>query len=157
MIFSSKYPKLEKRGETIDLKYLGSSTFGLMKQNRKGKFMFEGKFPLVKFGKFAEVSDPSTTESSSAYKEFEDDVITASEHEEDPINLVAIVAEEHVPISNDEANEYENADDDEEEGNFEKGLMYNIVKEDYEEDVGFGDMSALKKDDISFSFEHGEY
>nr|KAJ0223201.1 hypothetical protein LSAT_V11C200066620 [Lactuca sativa] len=64
MIFNKKYPELEMRGETIDLKSLDSSTFGLMKQNRKGKFMFEGRFPLVKFGNFVEVSDASATESS---------------------------------------------------------------------------------------------
>lgn len=92
MIFNVKYPKIEKRGETLDLKSMGSSTFGLMKQKMKGKFMFQGKYPQVKFSQFAEVSDSTETESSSDRMETKEDVITASEHEEGPVPLVEIVA-----------------------------------------------------------------
>ncbi|CAI9291160.1 unnamed protein product [Lactuca saligna] len=35
MIINAIYPELKGRGETLDLKSLGPSTFGLMKKNRK--------------------------------------------------------------------------------------------------------------------------
>ncbi|CAI9262913.1 unnamed protein product [Lactuca saligna] len=82
MIFNSKYPELEKIGETIDLKSLGSSTFGLMKQNRKGNFMFDEKYPLLKFGQFAEVRD-SSAKSSSEFIETEDDSDYTAEGDDD--------------------------------------------------------------------------
>ena len=54
LIINNSYPEIKQGGETLDMKSLGSNTFGLMKQNRKGKFMFVGKYPLVKFGLFVE-------------------------------------------------------------------------------------------------------
>lgn len=87
MIFNCKYPDLAKIGETLDLKSLDPNTFGLMKQNWKGtKVEFQGKYPLEKFGQFAEISDASESESSS-YDE--DDVINVSYHEENVVFLLS--------------------------------------------------------------------
>lgn len=120
LIINNKHLKIQKRGETLHMKSLGSSTFGLMKQNLKGKFIFQGKYMLVKFGKFAEVSDSSATESSSFHMETEDDVITTTEDEEQHVPLNTIVAEEHNQMKNVEVqsdyNEGDDADDDDEKG-----------------------------------------
>lgn len=59
VIINNKFLETEKEGETLDVKSLASNTLCLMKLNRKGKYMFEGKHPLVKFGIFAESSDES--------------------------------------------------------------------------------------------------
>lgn len=77
------------------MKSLGSNTFGLIKQNRKGKYILEGKYPLVKFGIFAESSDVSESNGSSDHLESEDDVITITGHKDERVPPVAIVAEEH--------------------------------------------------------------
>ncbi|KAL7599671.1 hypothetical protein Lser_V15G25567 [Lactuca serriola] len=162
MIFNKKYLEIEKGGDTIDLKSLGSSTFGLMKQNRKGKFMFKGKHPLVKFGKFAEVSGSSATESSSTYEEYEDDVITASEKEEERVPSVAIVAEEHDQLTNVEVqSDYDDGEkDDDEKDEFEESTMQNAVVNDDEEDEDDLyhdiDLSGFDKDDIPLDFESNE-
>ena len=133
------------------MKSLGSNTFGLMKQNHKGKFMLEGKYHFVKLGMFVESSDEYESHEYSGHMETEDDAITASEKEEEPVGPVATVVEEHVQVVNDD-------DDDDEEGDFEKGLRENILEEDYEEDTGLGgEFSGFNNDDISFNFEHDEY
>lgn len=95
LILNIKHPDIERNGETLDVKSLGSNTFGPTKQNRKGKFMFQGKYSLVKFGNFAEVGDVSSPESSSDHIETKEDVITVFDHEEERVPPVTIVAEEH--------------------------------------------------------------
>nr|KAJ0218223.1 hypothetical protein LSAT_V11C300140940 [Lactuca sativa] len=147
---------LEQHGEK-----LGSKELGLMKQNRKGKFAFQGKYTLVKFGQFAEVSDASETESSSYHVEIEDDMITAFEHEEEPVPPVAIVAEEHVPMTNADADEDAENDD---ESDFERGLMDNVVEEeddddedDYADDMAIGgELSGYDNDDLLFGLRQGQ-
>ena len=66
-----------------------------MKHNRKGKVVFVGKYPLVKFGLFTELSDASESNDSSDHMESDDDVIIVSEHENEIVRPVAIVADEH--------------------------------------------------------------
>ena len=88
MIFNNKHPEIMRRGETLNVKSLGANTFSLMKQNRKGKFMFEGKYPLVNLGQFAEDRDSSSIESSFEFIETEDDVITTSEHKKSEFLLL---------------------------------------------------------------------
>lgn len=63
-----------KEGETLDMKSLGPNTVGLIKQNRKGKLTFQGKYPLVKFGMFADSSEASESHESSDRITSEDDV-----------------------------------------------------------------------------------
>nr|KAJ0204497.1 hypothetical protein LSAT_V11C500233850 [Lactuca sativa] len=157
MIFNNKYPELEKRGEILDLKSIGSNTFELMKQNRKGKFMFEGKNPLVKFGQFAEVSNASETKSSSDHIETEDEVIIASEHEEEHVAPVAIITKEHVPITDDVENDDKNANDDD-ESDFEMSLIENVVNEDDGEDDmdQCEDLNGYDNDDLIFGFEQDQ-
>lgn len=154
LIFNSKYPELERKGETLDLKSLGSNTFGLMKQNRKGKFIFYGKYPLVKFGPFTEVSDATESGESSDTKETEDVVNIALEQEEEPVPLVFIIAEEPVPVTNEKANEDEDAEDVD-ESDFERGLMDSVVDEADDEDfmdLG-GDLYGYDNDDLFFGIE----
>lgn len=76
LIINNQFSEIEKEGENLDMKSLGSTTFGLMKQNRKGKYFFEGKYPLVKFGMFAELKDASESSDSSDHLESEDNVVT---------------------------------------------------------------------------------
>ena len=53
IFINSLFPDLVKTGEILDMKAFGPKTVSLIKQNRKGKIMFHGKYPLMKFGKFA--------------------------------------------------------------------------------------------------------
>ena len=82
------------------MKSLGSNTIGLIKQNRKGKFTFQGRYPLVKFGAFSELSESSENEESSEPLDSANDVITVSEHEDDKVPPIAIVAEEQDTMTN---------------------------------------------------------
>ena len=60
-----QFPEMVKEGYTLDMKSLGPHIGGLIKQNCKGKFVFQGKYPLVKFGKFAELNEASDSHGSS--------------------------------------------------------------------------------------------
>nr|KAJ0208324.1 hypothetical protein LSAT_V11C500263370 [Lactuca sativa] len=129
----------------------GSTTFGLMKKNRKGKFMFEGKYPLVIFSQFTEVSSASETKISSSFEKTEDEVIIVSKHEEEPVAPVVIVFEEHVPVTNKEENDDENANDDD-ESDFEINLMENVKEKDDGED-DLDQSEDLLNQDIRLSIE----
>lgn len=75
------------------MKSLGPHTVGLIKQNHKGKVIFQGKYPLVMFGKFAKLDESSESYGSSDKISIEptsldrvisnDDVIAVSDHETD--------------------------------------------------------------------------
>ncbi|CAI9284612.1 unnamed protein product [Lactuca saligna] len=54
IILNVTHPELQRGNDTLDFKSIGPSAFGIMKQKRGGKFVFEGKFPLIKFGIFKE-------------------------------------------------------------------------------------------------------
>ncbi|KAL7589184.1 hypothetical protein Lser_V15G40938 [Lactuca serriola] len=95
------------------MKSLVSNAFGLMKQNRKGMFMYEGKFLLVKFGQFTEVSDATEFEESFDDEETKDEVITTLEHQGECVPSVAIIDEEHVPMVNGEGDDDDDDDDEE--------------------------------------------
>ena len=56
---------MRKEGETLDMKSLGPHTVGLIKQNRRGKFVFRGCYPLEKFGKFTELYETPVSYESS--------------------------------------------------------------------------------------------
>lgn len=90
----------------LDMKSLGPHTIGLIKQNRKGKVIFQGLYPLVKFGQFAEPneateshrsSDNISSELTSSEKVIsEGDVISVSDQEgEETVAPAVSVAEEH--------------------------------------------------------------
>ncbi|CAI9259227.1 unnamed protein product [Lactuca saligna] len=101
---------------------VGPSAFGLMKQKMGGKFVFEGKFPLIRFGIFAEDSDQSDSENQSNPTETDDVVISTSEPEIKEVrdSPITIVAGEHSRLHNVEV-----------ETQFEEG------NEDLHEDVDF--------------------
>ncbi|CAI9299703.1 unnamed protein product [Lactuca saligna] len=73
-----------------------------MKQKREGKFVFEGKFPLIRFGIFAEDSDQSDSDNQSNPIETEDVVISTSEVEIEEVHVspIAIVPDEHDHLYN---------------------------------------------------------
>ncbi|CAI9293773.1 unnamed protein product [Lactuca saligna] len=54
IILNVTHPEMQIGNDTLDFKSVGPSAFGIMKQKRGGKFVFEGKFPLIKFGSFKE-------------------------------------------------------------------------------------------------------
>ncbi|XP_023768791.1 histone chaperone RTT106-like [Lactuca sativa] len=130
------HPEIKRRGETLELKCVGPRAFGLIKQNRPGKFTIEGKYPLVKFGNFAQVGDDSDSDDlpNPTETETEDIVISTSEHEleENHVPPVAIVAEEHDQMKNVEVRSDYDADDDDED-DFEENLMDNVTVNDDEE------------------------
>lgn len=110
----------------------------MMNQNRKGlKFVFKGSKPLEKFGQFSEINEASESENTA---DDDDDDVTISEPEDNTVPPVAIVAEEHVPITN--------VDDDDDDDNVDdEGLEM-----DQEGDtLGFDD-----DDDLFFDFEHND-
>lgn len=88
------------------MKAFGPNTISLIKQNQKGKVMFQGRLPFEKFGKFAELTDSSesrgsfekasTCQATSEPENLNDDVIDVSDHEDEATAAPnAIVAEEH--------------------------------------------------------------
>nr|KAJ0193478.1 hypothetical protein LSAT_V11C800389040 [Lactuca sativa] len=107
MFIDIQFPEIFKEGDTLDMKSLGPYTVGLIKQNLKGKVVFQGKYQLVKFGKFAELNEASESHGSSDKLSYEptsservisdDDIITMSDHdvEEDTMVPDALVVEEH--------------------------------------------------------------
>ncbi|CAI9269496.1 unnamed protein product [Lactuca saligna] len=96
IILNVTHPKLQRGNEVLDLKSIGPNAFGLMKQKRTGKFVFEGKFPLIKFGIFEE-RDKEESEEHPVLVESEDTHHSGSEPEIEVIfdSPMAFVAEEH--------------------------------------------------------------
>ncbi|CAI9262682.1 unnamed protein product [Lactuca saligna] len=84
-----------------------------MKQKRGGKFIFEGKFPLIKFEIFEE-SDQSKSEDQSIPTESEDIVHSTYEPEFEEIHdsPTATVVEEHDHHKEDETKSSHEDDDD---------------------------------------------
>ncbi|CAI9265703.1 unnamed protein product [Lactuca saligna] len=97
IIFNAMHRELQRGNETLDLKSVGPCVFGLMKHKRGGKFGFEGKFPLIKFGIFAEDSDQSDSEDQSIPTETKDVVISTSEPEIEEVHVspIAVVVEDY--------------------------------------------------------------
>ena len=60
-----QFPEVRKAGDTLDMKSLGPHTVGLIKQNRRGKVVFRGRYPLEKFGKFTELDETPVSYESS--------------------------------------------------------------------------------------------
>ncbi|KAL7602938.1 hypothetical protein Lser_V15G19704 [Lactuca serriola] len=100
------FPDLAKTGEILDMKAFGPNTISLMKKNQKGKIMFQEKYRLEKFGKFAELTDSSESHgspeqtsidhASSEYANISDDIIDVSDHGEETAAAQTVsVAEEH--------------------------------------------------------------
>ena len=73
-----------------------------MKQKRGGKFVFEGKFPLIRFGIFAEDSNQSDSENHYNPTEIDDVGISTSEPEIEEVHdsPITIVAEIHNRLHN---------------------------------------------------------
>lgn len=151
LIFNAKYPELKGRGKTLDLKSLGPSTFGLMKQNRKvSKYVFQGTKPLEKFGCFAKIGED--LDSDEALDD-EDDEVTVSDQEYDTNPPIAILAEEHVPMIN-VNDDHEDDDDDDEEDDAGMDVGDNALGFDDGARMGQEiDLSGFDDDDLCFDFE----
>ncbi|CAI9292063.1 unnamed protein product [Lactuca saligna] len=113
IILNITHSELQRGNETLDFKSIGPSAFGLMKQKRGGKFVFEGKFPLIKFGIFAE-NDREESEEQSILMESEDIFHSTSEPEIEEVHdsPSAAVAEEHDHQKEDETQSAQDDDDD---------------------------------------------
>ncbi|CAI9269367.1 unnamed protein product [Lactuca saligna] len=96
IILNLNHAELQRGNDVLDFKSIGLSAFGLMKQKRGGKFVFEGKFPLIKFGIFKE-DDGDESEEQSMPVENEDIHHSPSEPEVEEIHHSprACVADEH--------------------------------------------------------------
>ncbi|CAI9299628.1 unnamed protein product [Lactuca saligna] len=113
IILNITHPEMQRGNKTLDLKSIGPSDFGLMNQKRSGKFVFEGKFPLIKFGIFAE-NDREESEEQSIPMEFEDIFRSTSEPEVEEVHdsPSAVVAEEHDHQKEDETHSAQDDEDD---------------------------------------------
>ena len=114
IILNVTHPELQRGNDTLDFKSIGPSAFGLMKQKRGGKFVFEGKFPLIKFGIFKE-NDREESEEQSMPMENEDIFHSPSEPEVEEIHdsPTACVADENdLQKANESKSSREDDDDD---------------------------------------------
>ena len=93
-----QFPNVRKEGETLDMKSLCPYTVGLIKQNRKGKVIFQGLYPLEKFGKFIESDEPTESYDSSEQTSSEQ----AFAEKSTPNNIV-------IDVSEDEGTERDNS------------------------------------------------
>ncbi|XP_023765268.1 pheromone-processing carboxypeptidase KEX1-like [Lactuca sativa] len=107
--------------------------------------VINGKKIVVSEQTVREINDASESESFSVNEEDEDDVSIASEHEEDPVPHVAMVAEEHVKMTDLEVNDDDDSNDDEEEGEDVMNLGDDVV--------GFNDDDD---DELFFVFEKND-
>ncbi|CAI9277306.1 unnamed protein product [Lactuca saligna] len=96
IILKVTHPELQRGNDTLDFKSISPSAYGLMKQKRGGKFVFEGKFPLIKFGIFKEDVREETAD-QSMLMENEDSHHYPSEPEVEEIHHspTTCVADEH--------------------------------------------------------------
>ncbi|KAL7589055.1 hypothetical protein Lser_V15G40641 [Lactuca serriola] len=90
LFINTQFPEVRKEGETLDMKSLGPHTMGLLKQNRKGKVVFQGLYPLEKFGKFIELDEPTESYGSSEQTSSE----PVSTEKSSPNNLVIDISED---------------------------------------------------------------
>ncbi|CAI9284447.1 unnamed protein product [Lactuca saligna] len=106
--------KIQRGNDTLDFKSIGPSAFGLMKQKRCRKFVFEGKFPLIKFGIFKE-NDREESKEQSIPMQNEDGFHSPSEPEVQEIHdsPTACMAGEHdLQKANESKSTREEDDDD---------------------------------------------
>ncbi|CAI9300213.1 unnamed protein product [Lactuca saligna] len=114
IILNVTHPELQRGNDTLDFKSIGPSAFGLMKQKRGGKFVFEGKFPLIKFAIFKEDVREESAEQSMPM-ENEDISLSPSGPKVEEIHHspTAYVADEHDnQKANDSKASREDDDDD---------------------------------------------
>ncbi|CAI9269641.1 unnamed protein product [Lactuca saligna] len=113
IILHVTHPELQRGNEVLDFKSIGPNAFGLMKQKRGGKYVFEGKFPLIKFGIFEE-SDKEECKEHFVPMETKDISHSASEPEIEEIHdsPTAFVAEEHDVQKTSESKSTQEEDDD---------------------------------------------
>lgn len=141
------------------MKSLGPNTIGLIKQNRKGKVTFQGKYPLLNFVMFAESSEASGSHESYDRMTVDDDVIPVSDHEENRVPPAAIVAEEHDLMSMHvqshfiKSEDVDNNDDDEDLEEDDSIFGDNLSKHnDIELDLDFVDNYCPKNEDMDTLF-----
>ncbi|CAI9290530.1 unnamed protein product [Lactuca saligna] len=113
VILNVTHPELQRGNDTLDFKSIGASAFVLMKQKRGGKFVFEGKFPLIKFGIFKEDVREEPAEQSMP---MENEDISRSpsgpEVEEIHHSPTAYVADEHDNQKSNDSKSSRKDDDD---------------------------------------------
>ncbi|CAI9264020.1 unnamed protein product [Lactuca saligna] len=141
IIFNVMHPELQRANETLDLKSVGPSAFGLMKQMRGGKFMFEGKFPLIKFGIFEEC-DRSESGERCIPMEYEDIVHSTFEPEIEVVHdsPSAAVVEEHDHQKENETLSAQEGDDDDDRYNdveFLKDIDFIGISDDIPTNIEF--------------------
>ncbi|KAL7589498.1 hypothetical protein Lser_V15G36911 [Lactuca serriola] len=90
LFINIQFPDVRKEGETLDMKSLGLHTVGLIKQNRRGKVVFQGLYPLENFGNFTELNEPTESYDSSERTSSE----PASAERSTPNNPVINVSED---------------------------------------------------------------
>nr|KAJ0226544.1 hypothetical protein LSAT_V11C100003850 [Lactuca sativa] len=120
IILNVNHAELQRGDDVLDFKSIGPSAFGLMKQKRGGKFVFEGKFLLIKFGIFKE-DGRDESEEQSMPMENEDTHHSPSEPEVEEIHHspTACVADEH---------EYQKANDSKSSQGYDDDNLYDNVE-----------------------------
>ncbi|CAI9288203.1 unnamed protein product [Lactuca saligna] len=121
------------------MKSLGPHTVGLIKQNRRGKVVFQGLHPFEKFGKFTELDEPTESYGLSEQTSSE----PASAEKSSPNNVV-------IDISEDEGTEKEDTPtpDTQIASEHEKELGH--IQDDVEMNVDMGENVGEDRND-SFS------
>ncbi|KAL7617903.1 hypothetical protein Lser_V15G04026 [Lactuca serriola] len=144
VFINDQFLDMVKDGDKLDTKSLVPHTVDLIKQNRKGKVVFQGLHPLVKFGQFAEINESSEShgtskktlsEPTSSERVSSEFIITVSDHEnnETPYPKVQVDGEHELQYVQVQSNYNEGTKIDDE------GL----------EDV---DLTGFDKDDIPLNF-----
>ncbi|CAI9284728.1 unnamed protein product [Lactuca saligna] len=140
IILNVTHPELQRGNDTMDFKSIGPSAFGLMKQKRGGKFVFEGKFPIIKFGIFKEDVREESAEQSMPM-ENEDISLSPSKPELEEIHhsRTTYVADEHDnQKANDSKSSREDDDDDlYEDVEFLKEIDFTGINDDIPTNIEF--------------------
>ncbi|KAL7601850.1 hypothetical protein Lser_V15G23828 [Lactuca serriola] len=140
IILNVTHPELQRGNDTLDFKSIGPSAFGLMKQKRCGKLVFEGKYPLIKFGIFKE-NDREESEEQSMSMENEDIFHSPSEPEVEEIHdspTTCVADENDLQKANESKSSREDDDDDlYEDVEFLKEIDFTGINDDIPTNIEF--------------------
>ncbi|CAI9293704.1 unnamed protein product [Lactuca saligna] len=140
IILNVTHPELQRGNDTLDFKSIGPSAFGLMKQKRGGKFVFEGKFPLIKFGIFKEdVREESADQSMTMENEDIHHSHSDPEVEEIHHSPTTCVADEHDYQKANDSKSSRGDDDDDlyEDVEFLKEIDFTGINDDIPTNIEF--------------------
>ncbi|CAI9294026.1 unnamed protein product [Lactuca saligna] len=140
IILNVNHAELQRGNDILDFKSIGPSAFGLMKQKRGRKFVFEGKFPLIKFGIYKE-DDRDESEEQSMPMENEDIHHSPSEPEVEEIHHspTSCVADEHDYQKANDSKSSRGDDDDDlyEDVEFLKEIDFTGINDDIPTNIEF--------------------